>query len=305
MYAAYFGLQRDAFSIAPDPQFLFLSERHREALAHLIYGLEGGGGFVVLGDVGTGKTTVCHTFLQQVPAHCNVAYIFNPKLSATELLQSVAQEFGIPGAEQARESVKHWVDALNRYLLEQHGQQRVSVLVIDEAQNLERDVLEQLRLLTNLETNERKLLQIILIGQPELRDMLARPDLEQLAQRVIARYHLEPLNASETSDYLDHRLAVAGLQGPSPLDRGAVKALHAASSGVPRRINLIAARALLAGYAAKAHSVNARMVRDAGREVLWQGGDGAPSRSVSPAWLWAFVGLGGAALGAVLALWAR
>ncbi|HEX6720186.1 MAG TPA: AAA family ATPase, partial [Burkholderiaceae bacterium] len=208
MYAAHFGLKREPFSIAPDPRYLFMSERHREALAHLLYGVRGGGGFVLLtGEIGAGKTTVCRCFLEQVPKRTNVAYIFNPKLTALELLQSVCEEFRITvGARDssAAPTLKDHVDALNEYLLRTHAAGYNSVLIIDEAQNLSADVLEQLRLLTNLETNERKLLQIVLIGQPELRDMLARAELEQLAQRVIARYHLEALSEAETGPYVRH-----------------------------------------------------------------------------------------------------
>jgi general secretion pathway protein A len=201
MYAPFFGLSKEPFSIAPDPRFLFMSEQHREALAHLMYGLGGGGGFVLLtGEIGAGKTTVCRCFLEQVPASCAVAYIFNPKLTAAELLQTVCAEFGIvlpapldAAAHHQPASVKAHVDALNAFLLAAHAQGRQAVLVIDEAQSLGPDVLEQLRLLTNLETSERKLLQIVLIGQPELRDMLAQPGLEQLSQRVTARFHLGAL----------------------------------------------------------------------------------------------------------------
>ena len=188
MYAPYFGLSKEPFSIAPDPRFLYMSDQHREALAHLLYGLGGGGGFVLLtGEIGAGKTTVCRCFLEQVPARCSVAYVFNPKLTAAELLQTVCAEFGLPvdaAAAAGAPSIKALVDALNAFLLGLHAQGRQAVLVIDEAQSLSADVLEQLRLLTNLETAERKLLQIVLIGQPELRDLLARPELEQLAQRV-------------------------------------------------------------------------------------------------------------------------
>src|SRR5687768_2841899 len=214
MYAPYFGLSHEPFSIAPDPRYLFMSERHREALAHLLYGLGGGGGFVLLtGDIGTGKTTVCRCFLEQIPANCNVAYIFNPKLTVIELLQSVCEEFRIEvrHREGAAPTVKGYPDPLNAFLLGSHAQGRNSVLIIDEAQNLSADVLEQLRLLTNLETSERKLLQVILIGQPELRELLGRPELEQLAQRVIARYHLDALRRDETEQYVRHRLEVAGL----------------------------------------------------------------------------------------------
>src|SRR5882672_7166723 len=216
MYARYFGLKQPPFSIAPDPRYLFMSERHREALAHLLYGVRGGGGFVLLtGEIGAGKTTVCRCFLEQVPKRCNVAYIFNPKLTVEELLKSIGAEFRIPYEHPGpgTPTVKDYVDALNEYLLRTHSVGQNNVLIIDEAQNLSTDVLEQLRLLTNLETSERKLLQIVLIGQPELRGMLARPELEQLAQRVIARYHLNALSEKETAQYISHRLAVAGLKG--------------------------------------------------------------------------------------------
>lgn len=190
MYTQYFNLRQPPFSIAPDPRYLFMSERHREALAHLLYGVGSGGGFVLLtGEIGAGKTTVCRCFIEQVPENCRLAYIFNPKLSVEELLLSICDEFRIElaPAGAGAVSIKTYVDAINGYLLASHAQGKNNVLVIDEAQNLSADVLEQLRLLTNLETSERKLLQIILIGQPELRTMLARPELEQLAQRVIAR----------------------------------------------------------------------------------------------------------------------
>src|SRR6476469_3292553 len=211
MYTRFFSLKQAPFSIAPDPRYLFMTDSHREALAHLLYGIGGGGGIVLLtGEIGAGKTTVCRCFLEQVPANCNVAYIFNPKLTVDELLQSICDEFHIAHDAAAPGSVKAYVDALTRHLLKTHADGQNNVLVIDEAQNLSADVLEQLRLLTNLETNERKLLQIILIGQPELRDMLARPELEQLAQRVIARYHLGSLSEAETGSYIAHRLHVAG-----------------------------------------------------------------------------------------------
>ncbi len=268
MYVPFFGLQREPFSIAPDPHFLFMSEAHREALAHLLYGLSGGGGFVLLtGEIGAGKTTVCRCFLDQVPAGCDVAYVFNPKLNVTELLQTVCEEFRIavpPGAA----TVKDHVDPLNRFLLQSHAAGRHSVLIIDEAQSLSAEVLEQLRLLTNLETAERKLLQIILIGQPELREMLARPELEQLAQRVTARYHLPALSEAETALYVRHRLAVAGGQGEQPFDAAALRRLHQLCRGVPRRINLLAGRALLGGYAGGKTRIGRDIVDQAAREVF-------------------------------------
>ena len=280
MYARHFGLQQEPFSIAPDPRYLFMSERHREALAHLLYGLQSGGGFVLLtGEIGAGKTTVCRAFLEQVPANNHVAYIFNPKLTAAELLQSVCDEFAVVVVGTG---IKAQVDALNAYLLRTHAAGENNVLVIDEAQSLAADVLEQLRLLTNLETNERKLLQIILIGQPELRDMLARPELEQLAQRVIARFHLGPLDATDTSRYMRHRLAVAGATGLMPFDRGARARVHWLTGGVPRRINLLCDRALLAAYVAGAARVNVRLVDTAAREVFAKGTSG-PWRGL-PRW---------------------
>src|SRR6188768_2306382 len=202
MYASFFGLKHEPFSIAPDPRYLFMSERHREALAHLLYGVKGaGGGFVLLtGEIGAGKTTVCRCLLEQIPKRCNVAYIFNPKLTALELLKTVCDEFHVPYQHEGagNPTVKDYLDPLNDFLLKTHAVGLNNVLIIDEAQNLSAGVLEQLRLLTNLETNERKLLQIVLIGQPELRTMLAKPELEQLAQRVVARFHLEALSEAET-----------------------------------------------------------------------------------------------------------
>lgn len=273
MYAQHFGLKQEPFSIAPDPRYLFMSERHREALAHLLYGVGSGGGFVLLtGEIGAGKTTVCRCFLEQIPRRCNVAYIFNPKLTVIELLQSICHEFRIPlpeGIGQHRPAtVKDYVDPLNEFLLKTHAVGQNNVLIIDEAQNLSADVLEQLRLLTNLETSERKLLQIVLIGQPELRDMLARPELEQLAQRVIARYHLDALSEAETAQYILHRLAVAGKTHGHLFDAKAVRRIHHWTRGVPRRINLLCDRALLGAYALGKEVVNRTIVDQAAHEVF-------------------------------------
>jgi general secretion pathway protein A len=269
MYAPYFGLKSEPFALAPDPRYLFMSERHREALAHLLYGVGGGGGFVVLsGEIGAGKTTVCRCFLEQIPKRCNVAYIFNPKLSAIELLQTVCEEFRIPAPPGEATSVKALVDRLNEFLLRTHAVGQNNVLIIDEAQSLAPDVLEQLRLLTNLETNERKLLQIVLIGQPELRPMLARPELEQLAQRVIARFHLDALSEAETMQYIRHRLRVAGLSRSNPFDKAAMRRIHQLARGVPRRINLLADRALLGAYATEQPRVTRALVDAAAREVF-------------------------------------
>ncbi|NMM08287.1 AAA family ATPase [Polaromonas sp.] len=271
MYAAFFGLTQPPFSIAPDPRLLFMSERHREALAHLLYGLGGGGGFVLLtGEIGAGKTTVCRCFLEQIPGNCNVAYIFNPKLTAVELLQSICDEFHVtvPQKYQLPPTVKDYLDPLNAFLLQAHGAGQNNVLIIDEAQNLSADVLEQLRLLTNLETSERKLLQIILIGQPELRTMLQRPELEQLAERVIARYHLGALTQLETAQYIQHRLEVSGLTHALPFDRKTLARIHRLARGVPRRINLLCDRALLGAFAAGQASVSRALVDQAADEVF-------------------------------------
>ncbi|MGQ3094300.1 MAG: ExeA family protein, partial [Roseateles sp.] len=284
MYATFFGLKQAPFSIAPDPHYLFMSERHREALAHLLYGLDGGGGFVLLtGEIGAGKTTVCRCFLEQIPANCNVAYIFNPKLTVAELLQAVCDEFHAPVPPGAQ-TVKDFVDPLNAFLLAQHAAGRNNVLIIDEAQNLSADVLEQLRLLTNLETSERKLLQVVLIGQPELRGMLARPELEQLAQRVIARFHLGALSEPETAQYIRHRLAVAGLTGALPFDAKALRLIHGLTRGVPRRINLLCDRALLGAYAGGQAQVTQAVVRQAAAEVFdAQPATPSPRRGPAPA----------------------
>lgn len=273
MYEQHFGLSQAPFSIAPDPRFLFMSARHREALAHLLYGLERGGGFVVLtGEVGAGKTTVCRRFLKQIPPHCNVAYVLNPKCTAPELLRAVCSEFGIvpggatePGAEPLPQDS---IDALNAYLLRTHAAGQINLLIIDEAQNLSADVLEQLRLLTNLETDDHKLLQILLIGQPELRGMLARPELSQLAQRVIARFHLEALSQAETEQYIRHRLKCAGGSGIVPFTREARQRIHRLSKGVPRRINLLCDRTLLGAYGLGRLRADRHLVDSAAREVF-------------------------------------
>ncbi|GAC1531919.1 MAG: ExeA family protein [Ramlibacter sp.] len=299
MYAPYFGLSHEPFSIAPDPRYLFMSERHREALAHLLYGLGGGGGFVLLtGEIGTGKTTVCRCFLEQIPQSCNVAYIFNPKLTVTELLQSICEEFRLPLPlrDSVQPTVKDYLDPLNTFLLQAHAHGRNSVLIIDEAQNLSEDVLEQLRLLTNLETSERKLLQVVLIGQPELRAMLARPGLEQLAQRVIARYHLDALSPGETALYVRHRLEVAGLSRALPFEPRALVKVHKLSGGVPRRINLLCDRALLGAFAGSEAMVTPAVVQRAAREVFPLAPPTHPWPAVSPGWLVA----GAAAIGAVI-----
>jgi general secretion pathway protein A len=268
MYLSHFGLREPPFSITPDPRFLYMSARHREALAHLVYGVGQHGGFVQLtGEVGTGKTSVCRCLLEQLPAHVDTALVLNPRLSPVELLALVCDELGIaypPGTT----SPKELVDRLYRHLLDAHGRGRRTVIIVDEAQNLSPEVLEQVRLLTNLETTTEKLLQVILIGQPELAALLEQPGLRQLAQRVTARYHLEPLSPADTRAYVHHRLAVAGRRGQSLFTDGALRTLHRQSCGIPRMINAMADRALLGAYARDRARIDAATVRRAADEVL-------------------------------------
>jgi general secretion pathway protein A len=266
MYTAHFGLKEAPFTITPDPRYLFLSERHREALGHLLYGAAEGGGFVQLtGEVGTGKTTLCRCLLEQLPPKLDVALILNPKLTSDELLAAVCDELRI-AYPQGTTSLKVLVDALYAYLLEAHAQGRRTMLIVDEAQDLSADVLEQIRLLTNLETAREKLLQILLIGQPELIPILDREDLRQLAQRITARYHLEPFTEEETRAYVRHRLQVAGRTRGIFTD-SAMRRVHRAAGGIPRLINVICDRALLGAYAQDRAHVDGRMIARAAAEV--------------------------------------
>jgi general secretion pathway protein A len=267
MYLAHFRFTEAPFAITPDPRYLYMSERHREALAHLLYGIAEPGGFVQLtGEVGTGKTTVCRCLLEQLPPNADVALILNPRLRSHELLGTLCDELRIaypPGTT----SVKLLVDALSRHLLDTYARGRRTTVIIDEAQDLDTDVLEQVRLLTNLETSTEKLLRIILIGQPELVHTLSRPKLRQLAQRITARYHLTPLSKDETRAYVHHRLEVAGGSGDL-FTPGAIRQVHRLSGGVPRLINVICDRALLGAYTQSQPGVDARTVRRAAVEVL-------------------------------------
>ena len=269
MYRSHFGLGEAAFSVAPDPRFLYMSRGHQEALAHLLYGVSGDGGFVLLtGEVGAGKTTICRCLLEQVPPNCDIAYIFNPKLTVGELLSTICSEFGVALAPGSA-TVKAFVDSINAYLLDAHAKGRHAVLIIDEAQSLSADVLEQMRLLTNLETSRRKLLQIILLGQPELAQMLDRPELRQLAQRIVARYHLGPLSRPEVASYVQHRLDVSGarrqLFPPSLMGQ-----LYRLSRGIPRLINVLCDRALLGAYVQGKERVDRPTLRQAAREVFFR-----------------------------------
>ena len=266
MYTSFFGLNEKPFSITPNPRYLYMSARHTEALAHLIYGIKDGGGFVQLtGEVGTGKTTLIRSLLQRMPANADVALILNPRLSAVEFLAAILEELHIARPEP-RDSVKALTDALNTFLLENYSKGRRTILIVDEAQNFAVDVLEQIRLLTNLETTQHKLLQITLIGQPELRTMLARTDLRQLAQRITGRYHLEPLSQAETAEYVHHRLRVAGAVRPL-FTPAATRELYRLSGGVPRIINVIADRALLGAFTREQAQIDPALLRRAAGEV--------------------------------------
>jgi general secretion pathway protein A len=269
MYLSHFGLREAPFSITPDPRFVYLSERHRDGLAHLLYGVGqgGGGGFVQLtGEVGTGKTTLCRLLLEQLPDKTKVALLLNPRVSALELLETICEEFALD-VSGLRSSQKGLLDLLNAFLLRAYADGWRIIVVLDEAQQLSVDALEQLRLLTNLETATQKLLQIILLGQPELRDILAAPELRQLAQRVTARFHLTPLDAEESAGYIRHRLQVAG-SGKAIFTRRALRALYQQSGGVPRLLNIIADRALLAAYAQNSDSVDEDLLHRAANESM-------------------------------------
>ncbi len=285
MYLSFFGLNEKPFAITPDPRYLYLSERHAEALAHLLYGINESGGFIQLtGEVGTGKTTVVRTLLSRVPHHADVAVILNPRVTPVEFLLTICEELGLGMADADRDSVKQMVDALNRRLLSAHAEGRRIIVIVDEAQNLSAEVLEQVRLLTNLETPTQKLLQIILIGQPELRELLDRTELRQLAQRITGRYHLEPLSREETRGYIRHRLRVAGAAGEI-FTPAALAEVHRLSTGIPRVINVTCDRALLGAYTQETRKITAALVRLAAGEVY--------GRRFVPVWLgWLAAALG-------------
>jgi general secretion pathway protein A len=285
MYKQYFHFAELPFSIAPDPHFFYMSRRHQEGLAHLLYGITVGGGFIALtGEVGTGKTTLCHCLLRELPDNIDIALILNPKLNAIELLATICDELGI-AYDNHQQTLKQLVDALNHYLLAAHANGRRTVVLIDEAQNLSMEVLEQVRLLTNLETSKTKLLQIILVGQPELKQMLRRQDLRQLSQRITARYHLQPLSFVETRAYIRHRLGVCG-GDPDLFKERTIRKIYRFSGGIPRVVNILCDRALLGAYAENAMHVTPGMIKNAAKETL------APTEKQLPKW--------GAALGLLL-----
>jgi len=267
MYLEYFGLQEAPFSMVPNPRFLFMSPQHEEAFAHLLYGLGESGGFVLLtGEVGTGKTTLSRHLLERLPEDVDAALIFNPRLSAVELISAICDELEAD-YPMGSQSLKVLVDALNKHLLTRNASGRRTVLIIDEAQNLSLEVLEQIRLLTNLETERAKLLQVILIGQPELRRTLEATELRQLTQRITARYHLEHLSAEDTKAYILHRLTLSGGQSRLFTHR-ALRTVHRLSGGIPRVINTLCDRALLGAFTSNRPQVDYAIVRKAAREAL-------------------------------------
>ncbi len=283
MYTTYFGLREMPFSITPDPAYLYMSPRHQEALGHLLYGTGQYGGFVQLtGEVGTGKTTVVRTLLVQKLDDVDVAVILNPRQNELEFVASICDELHVPYYKTPEKpaTLKILVDALNAHLLEVHTRGRRAVVIIDEAQNLQPEVLEQVRLLTNLETHKEKLLRIILVGQPELADLLARPDLRQLAQRITARYHLTPLSSAETAEYIAHRLKVAGAT-EERFEPRAVQRIHQHARGIPRLVNILCDRALLGAYAAGVKKVTPEIAERAALEVKGEPIERGPARRFS------------------------
>src|ERR1700722_12169485 len=297
MYLAFFGIAEKPFAITPDPRYLYLSARHADALAHLVYGINEAGGFIQLtGEVGTGKTTTIRSLLARAPKNAEIALILNPRLSASEFLHALCEELGLAADDSSDTQTKAMVDLLNRYLLNAHAHGQRVVLIVDEAQNLAPDVLEQVRLLTNLETETHKLLQIILIGQPELRKLLARENLRQIAQRITARFHLDPLSRDETYAYVRHRLRVAGAT-TDIFTRGSLREIYRISGGIPRVINILCDRAMLGAYTQELHQVPGSLVRRAGAEIF--------GREFLPGWMpFAASGLAAVILaGSTLLLW--
>lgn len=297
MYTSFFGLSEKPFAITPDPRYLFMSERHAEALAHLLYGVSEAGGFIQLtGEVGTGKTTIVRSLLERMPGHADVAVILNPQLTPLQFVLTICEELGIFVRDQDAASIKDLVDILNKRLLEAHARGRRVVVIVDEAQNLSPETLEQVRLLTNLETASQKLLQIILIGQPELREVLGRIELRQLAQRITGRYHLDPLSKEETAAYINHRLKVAGANGEF-LTSAALREVYRLSGGVPRIINVICDRALLGAFTQETHRISPALVRAAAGEVY--------GRPFNAPWMKMLIGasVGVAVLGLSVGAW--
>lgn len=265
MYYRFYGFSEPPFNITPDPKYLFLSEHHQEALNHLLFGIRERKGFMQLtGEVGSGKTTLCRALFNELNGNCLTGLILNPRLSEPQLIRAILTELEVPGI--ARDRLTN-IERLNDFLLERLRTGKDVVLVIDEAQDLKPNLLEQVRLLSNLETDNRKLIQIVLMGQPELRDILDTAELRQLRQRITVRYHLEPLSREDTRRYIDHRVSVAGSRGVPYFENGAIRRIHRYSRGIPRMINALADKALLAGYVHRAERITGKLVRLARKEL--------------------------------------
>lgn len=266
MYHTYFGFRERPFQLVPNPDYLYLSKHHEEALAHLKYAITHGEGFAeITGEVGTGKTTLCRVFLESLTEETEVAYIFNPNLTSLELIKAINDEFEI---DSKKETAKELIDTLNQFLLKKRADKKNIVLLIDEAQNLSRDVLEQLRILSNLETSSQKLMQIILVGQPELDIILNSHEMRQLAQRISIRCHLFPLDLKETCDYIRHRVLVASeKKSDVVISQSALKKIHHYSGGIPRLINILCDRAFLFAYVAQKKTISGAIVHKAVQEL--------------------------------------
>ncbi|GIX49498.1 MAG: hypothetical protein KatS3mg131_3709 [Candidatus Tectimicrobiota bacterium] len=300
MYLSFFNLREPPFSLTPDPRFLFLSRQHEEALSHLLYGIYERKGFIeITGEVGTGKTILCRTLLDRLDKTVSTALIFNSYLTELELLRAIVRDFGLVPAEATRAG---YLDTLNQYLLEEFAAGRNAVVIVDEAQHLDATVLEQLRMLSNLETERGKLLQVVLVGQPELRDKLAMPHMRQLEQRIAVRYHIHGLSRTETRQYIVHRMSVAGAANTVTFTRAAFALIHRACDGIPRRINLLCDRVLMLAYVRGTRRVTATLVRQSLRELGGRRRAAAVPRPV-PLRLAALAGVGSLALLAGLAAW--
>ena len=276
MYRQYYGLLRSPFEMTPDPAFLYLGEAHREGLATLVYGVRARKGFVLLtGEVGTGKTTLLHALLSQLDATTTAAFLFNPRLEPLDFFRVLFDEYGI---EERCTTKAEYLLALNRFLIERLEKGQPTLLIVDEAQNLSREMLEEIRLLSNLETPTSKLIQIMLVGQPELGEMLARSDLRQLRQRIVLRHHLRPFDEKETAAYIDERLRLAGYTGQGLFDRGAIREIHAVTGGIPRLLNIVCDSALLLGYSREIPVIGKAQVREVAQDLALPGptDSGAP-----------------------------
>lgn len=276
MYRQYYGLLRSPFEMTPDPAFLYLGEAHREGLATLVYGVRARKGFVLLtGEVGTGKTTLLHALLSQLDSTTTAAFLFNPRLEPLDFFRVLFDEYAI---EERCTTKAEYLLALNRFLIDRLEKGQPTLLIVDEAQNLSPEMLEEIRLLSNLETPTSKLIQIMLVGQPELSEMLARSDLRQLRQRIVLRHHLRPFDEKETTAYVEERLRLAGYTGQGLFDRGALREIHGVTGGIPRLLNIVCDSALLLGYSREIPVIGKAQVREVAQDLALPGSTDAGTR---------------------------